>query len=103
MPFPFSDLTDSKRRPALIISNSRFNRGRDRICMLITSNLESDGRRISDADVADGTLRFESLVKPHRIFTATTSVMLKRLCTLEPGFVDEVVSELNESLRAETL
>jgi len=37
IPFPYSDLTGSKKRPALIISNSNL-KGEDKICCLITSN-----------------------------------------------------------------
>ena len=37
MPFPYTDLTSYKLRPALIISNKFLNKTEDRICCLITS------------------------------------------------------------------
>jgi len=33
IPFPYSDLTGSKQRPALIISNNKINKTQDRICI----------------------------------------------------------------------
>ena len=38
IPFPYSDLTGSKKRPALVISNEKINKTEDRICCLITTN-----------------------------------------------------------------
>jgi mRNA interferase MazF len=37
IPFPYPDLTESKKRPARIVSNSKL-KGNDFICCLITSN-----------------------------------------------------------------
>src|SRR3989344_6101245 len=37
IPFPYSDLSLSKRRPALIISNEKINKTQDRICCLVTT------------------------------------------------------------------
>ena len=43
VPFPFTDLTNSKRRPALIISNNKFNKeSGDVIVCAITSNISDD-------------------------------------------------------------
>lgn len=38
VPFPYSDLTISKKRPALIISNKKINKMEDRICCLVTTS-----------------------------------------------------------------
>ncbi|PIN85194.1 MAG: hypothetical protein COV47_03445 [Candidatus Diapherotrites archaeon CG11_big_fil_rev_8_21_14_0_20_37_9] len=39
LPFPYSDLSSSKKRPALVISNNKFNSfSNDFICCLITTN-----------------------------------------------------------------
>ena len=39
VPFPFTDLTTYKKRPALIISPEEYNTGQDLIIAFITSNL----------------------------------------------------------------
>lgn len=42
VPFPFTDLTSEKQRPALIISNDIVNLTNDVIVAQITSNLHND-------------------------------------------------------------
>jgi len=39
VPFPFTNLSANKKRPALIISPAGYNKGYDVIIMFITSNL----------------------------------------------------------------
>lgn len=39
VPFPFTDLTATKKRPALIISPDEFNEGPDVVIAFVTSNL----------------------------------------------------------------
>ena len=69
MPFPYSDLSGSKKRPALVVSSTEFNKSNeDIICCLITSNLEDKQHSItiSNKDVESGFLEFESkILSPH--------------------------------------
>ena len=63
--FPFTDLSSSKRRPALIISPDAFNeRGEDVVLVAITSQ-EPDDKVVALAlsDFLEGTLPKESFVK----------------------------------------
>ena len=47
IPFPYSDLTGSKQRPALIISNNKINKNQDRICCLVTTNPHKEDLEIT--------------------------------------------------------
>ena len=69
VPFPFSDLSQSKLRPAIVLADS--GRG-DWILCQVTSNAYSDARavEISSADFRTGSLRLTSYARPGRIFTA---------------------------------
>ena len=102
IPFPYSDLTGIKQRPALIISNDRINRTEDKICCLITSNEPKQGVLISPKHLEKGSLPFTSWVKPQRIFTFHERVARKKLCTVTREFHDKIVSELNEFLKTES-
>jgi len=82
IPFPYSDLSGAKQRPALIISNKKVNRSEDRICCLITSNPSSDGIKIEKSYYAGGALPFQSWIKPHRLFTIHAGIVRKKLCSL---------------------
>ena len=46
VPFPFTDLTAAKKRPALIVSPDDYNRsGRDVVITMLTSNVDASSRR----------------------------------------------------------
>jgi mRNA interferase MazF len=99
IPFPYSDLTGFKQRPALIISNKSLNRGPDRICCLITSKKPDDGLLMAPSAFESGKLPFRSWVKPHRIFTIHEKIIRKKLCTVAGDFHDSVLDSMNMKLR----
>jgi mRNA interferase MazF len=97
--FPFSDLSATKKRPALVVSNDSFNsHGEDAICCLITSNPEETPHSvfISNKDMESGHLEFDSKVKPHKLFTADKRLILKTLGKLGSGKFAQVVKEINK-------
>ncbi len=98
MPFPYSDLTAAKLRPALIISNEKLNKTQDRVCCLITSNEPKDGELISQNCFQSGNLPFKSWVKPHRLFTINEKIIKKKLCIVTDKFHDKILKEINSFL-----
>lgn len=66
VPFPFSDLSNSKRRPALVIANSTAN---DIILCKITSKNTTDsyGITITEKDFSSGSLSQISNVRPNKL------------------------------------
>jgi mRNA interferase MazF len=81
LPFPFSDLTRSKYRPALLLADA--GRG-DWIACQITSNPYADPKavEIGDADFAAGGLLRASYARPGKLFTAHDSVFVSAAGTL---------------------
>lgn len=73
--FPFSDLSSSKRRPALVISNLQTE---DVILCQITSQEIKDQFAIllSHSDFLSDGLPKKSNIRPNRIFTASKSIIL---------------------------
>lgn len=94
IPFPYSNLTGAKQRPALIISNKKFNKSNDRICCLITSNKIKDGILIDEFE--EGKLPFKSWVKPYRIFTIDERIIKKKLCRIEENLLGKILERLNK-------
>ena len=94
IPFPYSDLTGSKKRPALIVSNSNL-KGEDKICCLITSNSPHDGLLISKESFSEGTLPFKSWVKPHRIFTINERIIIRKLAKVNNVFYKQAKDKIN--------
>lgn len=74
LPFPFSDLSASKLRPALVLADA----GRDDwlLCQ-ITSQPFADARAVTlvDGDFAEGGLRLTSYARPGKLFTANASLV----------------------------
>ena len=94
--FPFTDLSSSKRRPALVISPDTFNdHGQDLVLAAITSEHPADlFAALVERDFVDGTLPQESFVKIAKIFTLHSALIIKRLCALQPEKLDEVLRKL---------
>ncbi|MDO8467828.1 MAG: type II toxin-antitoxin system PemK/MazF family toxin [Nanoarchaeota archaeon] len=99
IPFPYSDLTGSKKRPALIISNKKLNKTQDRICCLVTTNTHKEDLEIKDNFFEKGDLPFKSFVRPHRIFTINEKIIVKKLCTVSNSFHEKLIDSINEYLK----
>lgn len=75
LPFPFSDLTHTKKRPAVVLGTPT---AQDIILCAITSTKRNDGYDvvITKQDFTHGQLRRQSSVRAHRIFTADKNIIL---------------------------
>ena len=92
--FPFTDLTLSKRRPALVLSPDSFNvAGEDLVLAAITSNItdDPDAVLLRRGDFAEGWLPKPSLVKTTKLFTMHSSLVAKRICALRIEKMEEVL------------
>ncbi len=98
VPFPFSDLSSSKRRPALVLAEIQ---GDDIILCQITSQTSSDPNAIllSDSDFSHGKLLSISYIRPTRIFTADKNIILRKAGNLKQGYFDSVIDRLVEILK----
>jgi len=81
--FPFSDLSASKFRPAIVLASA----GRDDwILCQVTSNPYADQNavQIGEADFEVGSLRRMSFARPGKLFTANTLLMQAEIGRLSP-------------------
>lgn len=93
VPFPFSDLSQSKRRPALVIANLQ---GDDLILCQITSQSFSDiyAISLSNHDFQKGSLKKQSNIRPNRIFTADIHIILYKVGKLKENKISEVIDKI---------
>ncbi len=98
VPFPFSDLTQAKRRPALVVSQLE---GDDVILCQITSKTIKDNYALSleDQDFETGTLKQSSNIRPNRIFTADSHIILYCIGKLKAGKLSEAIDKIIEIIR----
>jgi mRNA interferase MazF len=82
VPCPFSDLTQAKLRPAVVLAEA--GRG-DWILCQITSNPYGDSRAIELTEVsfASGSLRKTSYARPGKLFTANRDLMASHVGVLK--------------------
>lgn len=82
--FPFSDLSDSKLRPALVVATAEYNNLI--LCQITSKKYSSDNAiKLSVEDFEIGKLPFGSYIRPDKIFTADLSIVKKNL-----GIINEV-------------
>lgn len=98
IPFPYSDLTLSEKRPALIISNEKINKTEDRICCLITTKPHKNDLPIEKNCFREGSLPFKSFVRPQRIFTIHEKTIIKKFGSINDTFHDKIIEKFNEYL-----
>jgi mRNA interferase MazF len=98
VPFPFSDLTQAKRRPALVVAPLV---GNDVILCQITSQTihDSYALTITEEDFVSGGLNQVSNIRPNRIFTADQSIILYSVGHLQLERLEEVINKIIEILR----
>lgn len=98
VPFPFSDLTQAKRRPALVVAALE---GDDLILCQITSQFIRDNYAIPlhDNNFAEGGLRQPSNLRLNRIFTADSHIVLYRAGILTEETIKEVIEKVVEIVR----
>lgn len=98
VPFPFSDLTQAKRRPALVVA---VLSGDDLILCQITSRMVLDRYAIAleTEDFSSGSLRQSSNIRPNRLFTADRQIILSKVGELRLRKLDEAIAKIIEILQ----
>ncbi len=86
VPFPFTDQSTTKRRPAVVVSSSRYNSERpDLIIMAVTSQARPAG---SLGEIQIGAWQAAGLIKP--------SVVKPVITTIEASLVIRRLGQLND-------
>jgi len=89
IPFPFSDLTTAKKRPALVATNLT---GEDLILCQITSTARTDDYSIGldKEHFKSGCLDSTSIIRPNKLFTADKSIISYKIGSIKGNKIKEV-------------
>lgn len=89
LPFPFSDLSRNKLRPAVLLANASRE---DWIVCQITSNPFGDSRSIplQPSNFSVGMLQHLGYVRPGKVFTAHESLIASVVGTLKPEMLSTI-------------
>ena len=90
LPYPFSDLTSRKKRPVLILTRTDY-RG-DFMGLAITSVLTEDNSvSIENSDMKDGFMPKKSWIRYDKIFTLSTSTVVRRYGSIKEDVFSAVI------------
>ena len=91
--FPFTDLSNSRRRPALVLSNLE---GDDIVICEITSVMRSDAYVISldNRDLESGKLKTNSIIRPNRIVTIHKNKISYKFGKIKNSKLQEVLGKV---------
>jgi mRNA interferase MazF len=97
--FPFSDLSRSKLRPAVVLAS--VSRG-DYVLCQVTSNPYADPKAVelTEESFGEGSLQRVSYARPGKLFTANTDLFEGQVGVLNEEMRGEIVSEIVKFLRA---
>jgi len=99
--FPFSDLSETKLRPAAVLADA--GRG-DFVLVQITSRPYSDpdAVELTDDSFREGSLQRVSNARPGKLFTAHHSLIERKVGELSTEAIQELTAAVVALLRSET-
>ena len=97
--FPFSNLSQAKLRPAVVLADA--GRG-DCILCQVTSNPYGDARAImlTEASFRTGSLRVTSYARPGKLFTASHDLMTGQVGHLQDESLGDIIDAVVGILRS---
>jgi len=97
--FPFSDLSETKLRPAVVLAD--VGRG-DAVLCQVTSKPYGDSIAVTlkDSDFASGSLHLTSYARPGKLFTSSTALMTAEVGSLKAEALTQIVNAVVSVLRA---
>ena len=73
IPFPFSDLSNTKLRPAIVLAT--LDRGDCILCQVTSKPYDNEAIELQQADFLEGSLQRISYARPGKLFTAHASLL----------------------------
>ncbi|MDY0215304.1 MAG: type II toxin-antitoxin system PemK/MazF family toxin, partial [Bacilli bacterium] len=87
--FPFTDLTQAKKRPVLVIKSD--NELGDIVCFQITSQPHAANTcALENSSLKSGELKLQSFVKYDKCFTLNSAIVEKKLATATSDFMAKI-------------
>jgi len=97
IPIPFTDLTSTKKRPVLVLSNNSYNnKTNDILVAAITSNITSKEYAIiiTRSNLESGDLKVKSCVRVDKIYSLSQSIVISTFGKVK----SQVIADVKEKL-----
>jgi mRNA interferase MazF len=99
VPVPFTDLSSTRRRPVIVISNDAYHRsGEDMIVVAMTSNPKVTPYSfvITNADLVLGSLNRPGTVRPDKVYTLSQKIIVKTFGRVSDAVLDNIRIRLEQ-------
>jgi mRNA interferase MazF len=99
IPFPYTDLSSTKQRPVLVLSNTQYNElHQDIVVAAITSNLTEKEYSvlITANDLDEGQLKMNSLIRADKIYTFSNRIVIRKFGHLKSEVFDKVKEQIEK-------
>jgi len=96
VPFPFTDQTAAKKRPAVIVSSAAYHRDRPDVILMSVTSQPPSGSRVGEVVVArwrEAGLLKPSVIKPV-LATVERGLLIRKLGRLDDGDLEMVRAAL---------
>jgi mRNA interferase MazF len=99
VPFPFSDLSGKKLRPALVLAVIEHD---DLILCQITSRafISKKAIELNQSDFLEGNLPLKSYIRTGKLFTAEATIIQKHKGKLQNQLLNLVLKEVQEIFKS---
>lgn len=99
--FPFSDLSQTKKRPALVIA--RAGKSDYILCQITSKSKHAGSTQIEDTDYKSGSLNRTSYIRHHILFTASERLIDRQVAILTQEkmviIFNQILEIVNEAIR----
>ncbi|MBI4256882.1 type II toxin-antitoxin system PemK/MazF family toxin [Candidatus Uhrbacteria bacterium] len=89
VPFPFTDLTATKTRPAVVVSKP--GRGEDVIVCAVTSKSFRGGVKFTEVDLSMGKLPLTSYIRIEKVVALHVSLVRRVVASLSKKKLNELI------------
>jgi mRNA interferase MazF len=93
VPVPFTDLSSTRRRPVIVISNDQYQVDTpDMVVVAMTSNpvLTPHSFMITSADLVSGTLNHPGRVRVDKIYTLAQSIVVRHFGKVNDATLNQI-------------
>lgn len=97
-PYPFTDFSSNKRRPALVVATPE---GNDLIVCQITSQVHFDkySIKLSNFDFENGKLNLLSYIRPNKLISIDKNIILYKIGNLTQEKTLFIINEIVELIQ----
>jgi len=93
-PFPYTDLTNRKVRPCLVLSNEM--KEDILLCQITSTKVSKDSFSVNlkNNETISGTLSVDSLIRTNMLFTANKQQIHKKVCSIKKDTYLKVINQI---------